>query len=158
MFLLILILVSNTPCLSWTDVSLSKAAPAAEMISTSLPSAGLGHRETGYYSSALQMSQSVESWGYIIAAEFKMPSPVGSTVDNNFIEFCLMRQLQISQNEKDKEKAGINRFMLVFSFPLSRNRLISGTWYHVFGSDVILVEWALVSGTERETAIFHLCS
>jgi hypothetical protein len=55
MFLLIFISVSDTPCfLPWTDVSLSKAALAAEMISKSLPSAGLGDKEAGY-SSALQM-------------------------------------------------------------------------------------------------------
>lgn len=36
-----LISVSDTPGLLWTDVSLSKATLAAEMISTSLPSAGL---------------------------------------------------------------------------------------------------------------------
>ena len=55
MFLLIFISFGDTPCfLPWTDVSLSKAALAAEMISKSLPSAGLGDKEAGY-SSALQM-------------------------------------------------------------------------------------------------------
>lgn len=66
MSLLYFISVTDTPrfaCLPWTDVSLSKAALAAEMISKSLPSAGLGGKEAGY-SSALLMEKSVESWGY----------------------------------------------------------------------------------------------
>lgn len=63
MVLPLLISVSDTPCLPWTAVSLSKAAPAAEMTSKSLPSAGFGDKEAGY-SSALQMSKSVERRGY----------------------------------------------------------------------------------------------
>lgn len=63
MFLQLLISVSDISCLPWTDVSLSKAALAAEVISKSVPSAGWRDEEAGY-SSALQMGQSVECQGY----------------------------------------------------------------------------------------------
>ena len=57
MLTLCFISLSNIPFLPWRDVCLSKAALAAEMTPKS-PSAGWRDKE------ALQMGQSVESWGY----------------------------------------------------------------------------------------------
>lgn len=60
-------------------------------------------------------------------------------MDNDFIVFCLIKQLEITQNKKRKKiKFGINGFILVYFSP-GKTRLISGTQPLMFGLDVISV-------------------